>query len=93
MPHLGSIKRRELIACLRRLGFSGPFAGGRHEFMRQFRLQFDGVAATPYTVFVTTNLINWTPLSPATETTPGHYEFTDADAPNHSTRFYQLRSP
>ena len=35
MPHFGPIKRRELIACLRQLGFSGPYAGGRHEFMQR----------------------------------------------------------
>ena len=35
MPHFGPIKRRELIACLRRLGFSVPFAGGKHEFMQR----------------------------------------------------------
>ena len=35
MPRFGPIKRRELIACLRRLGFSGPFAGGKHEFMQR----------------------------------------------------------
>jgi predicted RNA binding protein YcfA (HicA-like mRNA interferase family) len=33
MPPFGPIKRRELVACLRRLGYSGPYAGGRHEFM------------------------------------------------------------
>lgn len=33
MPHFGPIKRRELVACLRRLGFAGPYAGGKHEFM------------------------------------------------------------
>lgn len=33
MPHFGPIQRRELVACLRRLGYSGPFTGGRHEFM------------------------------------------------------------
>jgi predicted RNA binding protein YcfA (HicA-like mRNA interferase family) len=33
MSKLGPIKRRELIARLRRFGFTGPFAGGRHEFM------------------------------------------------------------
>ena len=33
MPRLGPIKRRELIACLRQLGFTGPYAGGRHQFM------------------------------------------------------------
>ena len=35
MPHFGPVKRRELIACLRRIGFSGPYAGGRHEFMQR----------------------------------------------------------
>ena len=35
MPHFGPIKRRELFACLRRLRYSGPFAGGRHEFMQR----------------------------------------------------------
>ena len=35
MPHFGPIKRKELIACLRRLGYSGPFVGGRHEFMQR----------------------------------------------------------
>ena len=33
MPRLGPIKRRELIACLRRLGFDGPYSGGKHQFM------------------------------------------------------------
>jgi len=41
MPHFGPIKRRELIACLRRLGFSGPYAGGKHEFMQR-----DGLSLT-----------------------------------------------
>jgi predicted RNA binding protein YcfA (HicA-like mRNA interferase family) len=35
MPRLGPIKRRELVAALRRAGFSGPFAGGKHEFMQR----------------------------------------------------------
>lgn len=33
MPTLGPIKRRELIRCLRSLGFDGPFSGGKHQFM------------------------------------------------------------
>jgi predicted RNA binding protein YcfA (HicA-like mRNA interferase family) len=33
MPSFGPVKRRELVAALRRLGFRGPFSGGRHEFM------------------------------------------------------------
>ena len=35
MPPFGPIRRRELVAALRRLGFLGPFSGGRHEFMRR----------------------------------------------------------
>ena len=59
----------------------------------RFRILFDGVAGTPYSVLGTSDLLAWTPLGPATETTAGHFEFTDADAANHPTRFYQLRSP
>lgn len=35
MPRLGPIRRRVLITYFRRLGFDGPYAGGRHEFMRR----------------------------------------------------------
>lgn len=38
MPRFGPIRRRELIASLRRLGFSGPYSGGKHEFMQKDRL-------------------------------------------------------
>lgn len=33
MPAWGPVKRRDLIAGLRALGFDGPFSGGKHEFM------------------------------------------------------------
>jgi len=33
MTRIGPVSRRELIQRLRRLGFEGPLAGGRHEFM------------------------------------------------------------
>jgi predicted RNA binding protein YcfA (HicA-like mRNA interferase family) len=33
MPPFGPISRRELIRCLRALGFDGPYAGGKHAFM------------------------------------------------------------
>ncbi len=35
MPKLGPIKRRDLIAYLRQLGFEGPVAGGKHEYMQR----------------------------------------------------------
>ncbi|MBL7163133.1 MAG: type II toxin-antitoxin system HicA family toxin [Anaerolineales bacterium] len=33
MPRLTSISRRDLVRRLRKLGFDGPYTGGRHEFM------------------------------------------------------------
>lgn len=33
MPRVGAIKRKDLIYYLRRLGFDGPYSGGRHQFM------------------------------------------------------------
>jgi predicted RNA binding protein YcfA (HicA-like mRNA interferase family) len=33
MPPWAPTKRRDLIAALRRLGFTGPFSGGKHQFM------------------------------------------------------------
>ena len=33
MPRLAPISRRELILRLKKLGFNGPYTGGRHEFM------------------------------------------------------------
>ena len=35
MPPFGPVSRRERIAALRALGFSGPYRGGRHEFMQR----------------------------------------------------------
>ncbi len=33
MPKLGPISRRDFVQCLRRVGFEGPFSGGKHQFM------------------------------------------------------------
>ena len=38
MPPFGPVRRRELIAALKRLGFSGPYSGGKHEFMQRDKL-------------------------------------------------------
>jgi predicted RNA binding protein YcfA (HicA-like mRNA interferase family) len=34
-PPFGPIKRRDLIAALRRAGFSGPYAGTKHQVMQR----------------------------------------------------------
>ncbi len=33
MPHLGPIKRKDLIYYLKQLDFEGPYSGGKHQFM------------------------------------------------------------
>ena len=33
MPHFGPIKRRDLLGYLKLSGFSGPYSGGKHQFM------------------------------------------------------------
>jgi predicted RNA binding protein YcfA (HicA-like mRNA interferase family) len=33
MPPFGPIKRQDLIRNLRELGFEGPYAGGKHQYM------------------------------------------------------------
>lgn len=35
MPSFGPVSRRELVDVLRRLGFQGPYSGGRHQFMQR----------------------------------------------------------
>ena len=33
MPPFGPVKRKELLRYLQQLGFSGPYSGGKHQFM------------------------------------------------------------
>ncbi len=33
MPRFGPVKRRDLVGYLKRLGFEGPYSGGKHQFM------------------------------------------------------------
>ena len=33
MPAFGSISRKDLVRYLRKMGFDGPYSGGKHQFM------------------------------------------------------------
>jgi predicted RNA binding protein YcfA (HicA-like mRNA interferase family) len=33
MAKIGQIKRKDLIRYFKKLGFSGPYSGGKHQFM------------------------------------------------------------
>jgi len=39
MPKLGPTKRTHFVRHLRKFGFSGPFAGGKHDFMTKGSLR------------------------------------------------------
>jgi predicted RNA binding protein YcfA (HicA-like mRNA interferase family) len=39
MPSLNPVSRRELVRKLKRLGFEGPFPGGKHQWMRRGSLR------------------------------------------------------
>ena len=38
MPPFGPIRRSDLVRALQRLGFEGPFSGGKHQFMVRDRI-------------------------------------------------------
>ena len=54
-----------------------------------FALNLTGGTNTSYDIWGSTNLSNWTWLGMSVESAPGSYGFTDADAPNWSSRFYR----
>lgn len=33
MPRIAAIKRKDLIRYLKKMGFEGPYSGGRHEYL------------------------------------------------------------
>jgi hypothetical protein len=59
----------------------------------QFQLVINGQAGASYSVMASPDLSTWQVVGMATEISPGVFEFTDADAPNYSTRFYRLSFP
>ena len=75
-----------LTPALRVTGFAFQNAG-------VFRIQFSGTMGAGYSVLASSNLVAWQVIGPASETAPGAFEFIDADAPIHETRFYKLTSP
>jgi len=59
----------------------------------KFQFGFNGVTTTNYSVFATTNLINWNVLGTASEISAGKFLFIDTQPRTNAVRFYQVRSP
>jgi alpha-tubulin suppressor-like RCC1 family protein len=60
---------------------------------RGFDLNFSGATNAAYTVWASTNLLNWISLGTAAESPPGQYQFIDPAATNWPQRFYRLSAP
>lgn len=60
-------------------------------------ITFTNLPGANFTVFASTNLAlplgSWTSLGVPTETSSGHYQFSDAGAQTNAARFYRVRSP
>jgi hypothetical protein len=58
-----------------------------------YTLTFTGLPATSYTVWASTNMVDWVQIGTGSETQAGEYEFTDSSASNYSSRFYRISAP
>jgi hypothetical protein len=58
-----------------------------------FQFAYTNESAQSYSVYASTNFVEWSAIGAATEISPGVYRFTDPGATNIPQRFYQLRSP
>ncbi|MBI5676938.1 MAG: type II toxin-antitoxin system HicA family toxin [Planctomycetes bacterium] len=56
MPKFGPVKRKDLIRYLRQLNFTGPFSGGKHQFMVKENLKVR--IPNPHKSDVDKNLLN-----------------------------------
>ena len=56
MPKLGPIKRKDLIRYMRQLDFTGPYSGGKHQFMIKEKLKIR--IPNPHKRDISENLLN-----------------------------------
>ncbi len=68
----------------------GLLAGIGRDLSNRFHFSITGDAGASYTVEVSTNLINWAPLTNILNS-PGSTSFVDPDSANHPRRFYRTR--
>jgi beta-galactosidase len=59
----------------------------------QFELMFNGISNASFSVWASTNLVNWAWEGAATEINPGQYRFLDPASANAPCRFYRISAP
>jgi hypothetical protein len=60
---------------------------------QNFQLSFTGDSNATYSVWASTNLIDWANIGTAGEANPGQYQFIDGAATNWPQRFYRAGAP
>jgi len=58
-----------------------------------FNLNFTGDSNATYSIWASTNLVNWINLGTATESLPGQYGFIDTSVTNWPQQFYRISAP
>ncbi len=58
-----------------------------------FELNFNGASNATYSLWTSTNLVNWSRLGAANEISPGLYQLFDTTASNSPQRFYRASAP
>jgi hypothetical protein len=58
-----------------------------------FNLNFTGGSNATYSVWASTNLVNWVNLGTASESQPGQYGFMDTSVTNWPQQFYRISAP
>ena len=69
--------------------FTFPFRDGTTNFI----VGFTGSANATYSIWASTNLVDWLKIGAAAEISPARYQFADLDATNASQRFYLGTAP
>jgi hypothetical protein len=69
------------------------FPAGSGSNVNQIELNFSGNTNIGYSVWASTNLMNWQWEGTATQANPGQYEFFDQSVTNYPYRFYRITAP
>lgn len=70
-----------------------PSGGGGGGGGSSVEVNFSGSTNASYSVWASSNLLNWQWAGAATEIAPGQYQFTDPSATNYAHRFYRASAP
>jgi autotransporter-associated beta strand protein len=77
------------IAAVSHLAANFSNAGGSN----QLRVSFNGLSSTNYSVWASSNLMQWQWAGSATEVSSGSYQFLDPASATAPNRFYRISSP